>query len=126
MTTTATTTGLIVEFHNIPGALMRVLNCFTRRGLVIQAVWCAPVGDRHRATVLVEAKPVTIEQTVRELISTVGVDHVEVLEQPAAEQLSHWQSPEVASENGHTVIRVSGPPEENRFLLEWLGWSHAK
>ena len=113
--------GVAIYFFNIPGAMMRVLNCFTRRGLVIQAVWCAPVGDRHRATVLVEAKPVTIEQTVRELISTVGVDQVEVLEQPSAEQLSHWQSPEVVGENGHTVIRVSGPPEENRFLLDWLG-----
>jgi acetolactate synthase small subunit len=73
---TTTTTGLIVEFHNIPGALMRVLNCFTRRGLVIDAVQSGPAGDRHRARVVVEALPITIEQTVRELESTVGVDTV--------------------------------------------------
>ena len=65
MTTSATTTGLIVEFHNIPGALMRVLNCFTRRGLVIDAVECGPAGERHRARVVVEAQPITIEQIGR-------------------------------------------------------------
>jgi acetolactate synthase small subunit len=76
--TTATTnvTGLTVDFHNIPGAMMRVLNAFTRRGLVIQAVQCAPVGDHHRAHVVVEAMPITMEQTIRELESTVGVDSV--------------------------------------------------
>jgi len=84
MSTTATTTGLIVEFHNIPGALMRVLNCFTRRGLVIDAVECGPAGERHRARVVVEAQPITIEQTVRELESTVGVDSVSPMSPAAA------------------------------------------
>ena len=115
-------TGIAIYFFNIPGAMMRVLNCFTRRGLIIQAVWCAPVGDRHRATVLVEAKPITMEQIVRELNSTVGVDRVEALESPSAEQLAHWHAPEVTKgDNGSTVIKVSGPVEENRFLLDWLG-----
>ena len=125
-------TGIAIYFFNIPGAMMRVLNCFTRRGLLIQAVWCAPVGDpgpagaeaRHRATVLVEAKPITIEQIVRELNSTVGVDQVEMLEKPSAEQLAHWHAPEVSKgDNGSTVIKISGPVEENRFLVEWLGAS---
>ena len=115
-------TGLAVYFHNIPGAMMRVLNCFTRRGLVLQAVWCAPVGEHHRATVLVEASTATIDQTVRELESTVGVERVERLEKPRADQLAQTRAPEVvAGENGSTVIRVAGPPEENRFLLKWLG-----
>ena len=48
-------TGLAIDFFNIPGAMMRVLNCFTRRGLIIESVWCTPSGDRHRATVLTEA-----------------------------------------------------------------------
>jgi acetolactate synthase small subunit len=89
MTTTATLTGLVVEFHNIPGALMRVLNCFTRRGLVIEAVQCGPVGDRHRARVVVDAQPITIEQTIRELESTVGVDSVSPMDPAAAAQLLH-------------------------------------
>ena len=84
---TTTTTGLIVEYHNIPGALMRVLNCFTRRGLVIDAVECGPAGDRHRARVVVEAQPITIEQTVRELESTVGVDSVSPMDPAQANQL---------------------------------------
>jgi acetolactate synthase small subunit len=75
-TATATITGLTVDFHNIPGAMMRVLNSFTRRGLVIQAVHCGPVNDHHRAHVVVEAQPITMEQTIRELESTVGVDSV--------------------------------------------------
>ena len=87
MSTTATTTGLIVEFHNIPGALMRVLNCFTRRGLVIDAVQCGPAGERHRARVVVEAQPITIEQTVRELESTVGVDLVALMDPAEAARL---------------------------------------
>jgi acetolactate synthase small subunit len=87
MNTAATTTGLIVEFHNIPGALMRVLNCFTRRGLVIDAVQSGPVGDRHRARVVVEAQPITIEQTVRELESTVGVDLVAPMEPAEATRM---------------------------------------
>ncbi|MBI4478432.1 MAG: ACT domain-containing protein [Acidobacteria bacterium] len=91
MTTTTTTTGLIVEYHNIPGALMRVLNCFTRRGLVIDAVECGPAGDRHRARVVVEAQPITIEQTVRELESTVGVDSISPMDPAEAAQL--LQSP---------------------------------
>jgi len=115
-------TGLAIYFFNIPGAMMRVLNCFTRRGLVIQAVWCAPVGERHRATVLTEAAPITIEQIIRELESTVGVDRVETLQKPQAEQLAKVQSSEVMmAENGSTMVKVSGPPEENRFLLSWLG-----
>ena len=115
-------TGLAIYFHNIPGAMMRVLNCFARRGLRIQAVWCAPVGDHHRATVLVEAQPITMDQIIRELESTVGVDRVERLETPRAEQLAHGHAPEVTSgENGSTVIKVPGSPEENRFLLSWLG-----
>jgi acetolactate synthase small subunit len=89
MTTTATTTGLIVEFHNIPGALMRVLNCFTRRGLVIDAVECRPAGARHRARVVVEAQPITIEQTVRELESTVGVDLVTPMDAAEAAHMVH-------------------------------------
>ena len=87
MTTTTTTTGLIVEYHNIPGALMRVLNCFTRRGLVIDAVECGPAGDRHRARVVVEAQPITIEQTVRELESTVGVDSISPMDPAQVAQL---------------------------------------
>jgi len=87
MTTTTTTTGLIVEYHNIPGALMRVLNCFTRRGLVIDAVECGPAGDRHRARVVVEAQPITIEQTIRELESTVGVDSISPMDPAQAAQL---------------------------------------
>lgn len=75
-TATASITGLTVDFHNIPGAMMRVLNSFTRRGLVMHAVHCAPAGDHHRAHVVVEALPITMEQTVRELESTVGVDAV--------------------------------------------------
>jgi len=89
--------GLAVDFHNIPGAMMRVLNCFTRRGLVIEAVWCVPMGEQHRATVLTAAPPVTIDQIVRELESTVGVDRVERLEAAAVEQLAKFHSPELAS-----------------------------
>lgn len=74
---------------------MRVLNCFTRRGLLLQSVWCVPSGDRHRATVLVEAAPLTMEQIVREMESTVGVDRVETLEKAQAEQLAKLQSPEM-------------------------------
>ncbi|HEV8612597.1 MAG TPA: hypothetical protein VGQ73_03740, partial [Gemmatimonadales bacterium] len=115
-------TGVAIYFHNIPGAMMRVLNCFTRRGLLLEAVWCAPVGEHHRATVLVEAPPITIDQTVRELNSTVGVDRVEVLEAPKAEQWAGGRAPEVVGgDNGSTVIKVPGPAEEYRFLLDWLG-----
>ena len=90
-------TGVAIYFHNIPGAMMRVLNCFTRRGLLLQAVWCAPMGEQHRATVLVEASPVTIDQIVRELESTVGVDRVERLEKFQVDQLTRQDSPEAAS-----------------------------
>jgi acetolactate synthase small subunit len=80
---------LVVDFHNIPGAMMRVLNCFTRRGLVIQAVECRPHGDQHRARVVVEAQLITIEQTVRELESTVGVDAVAPMDSSQAAALLH-------------------------------------
>ena len=89
-------TGLAIYYFNIPGAMMRVLNCFTRRGLLIQAAWCLPTGDHHCATVLVEAAPITIEQIVRELESTVGVAHVEALEPAKVAQLAKVQSPEAA------------------------------
>lgn len=86
-TATAAITGLTVDFHNIPGAMMRVLNSFTRRGLVIQAVHCAPAGDHHRAHVVVEAMPITMEQTIRELESTVGVDAVAPIAQAQIDTL---------------------------------------
>jgi len=81
-----------VDFHNIPGAMMRVLNCFTRRGVVIQVVQCGPAGGYHRATVLADAEPpeaesIRIDQIVRELESTVGVDRVERLDAAQAEQV---------------------------------------
>ena len=101
-------TGLAISFHNIPGAMMRVLNCFTRRGLLIEAVWCAPVGDHHRATVLVEAPPITIDQIVRELESTVGVDRVERLEKAQVEQLTQQYAPGSESETAHLKTHLSG------------------
>jgi acetolactate synthase small subunit len=85
-------TGLTIYFYNISGAMMRVLNCFTRRGLTIHAVWCAPVAERHRATVLVDAAPITMEQIVRELESTVGVQRVEALDSATAERLAKVQA----------------------------------
>ena len=101
--------------------MMRVLNCFTRRGLLIQGVWCAPAGERHRAIVLAEAAPITIEQIVRELESTVGVHQVERLQEPQAEELAKLPSPVVTREDGSTVIKVAGPPEAHRALLAWFG-----
>ena len=89
--------GLAIYFHNIPGALMRALNCFTRRGLLIEAVWCAPVGDHHRATVLVEAPPITVDQIVRELESTVGIERVERLDESQTQQWTQWRWPEMAA-----------------------------
>jgi len=74
--------------------MMRVLNCFTRRGLRIEAVWCAPMEDHHLATVLVEAQPITLSQIVRELESTVGVDRVDRLDELQAQQWKEWQWPE--------------------------------
>ena len=82
-------TGIAIYFFNIPGAMMRVLNCFTRRGLVIDAVECGPAGDHHRARVVVEAQPITIDRTVRELESTVGVDSVAPMDPAAAANLLH-------------------------------------
>lgn len=90
--TTQTMTGLSVDFYNIPGAMMRVLNCFTRRGLILEAVCCGPVGDHHRAQVLVDTTPERIEQIVRELESTVGVESIKPLDASAAEQLLHSAS----------------------------------
>ena len=121
-------TGLAISFHNIPGAMMRVLNCFTRRGLLIEAVWCAPLGDHHRATVLVEAQPITVDQIVRELESTVGVDQVERLEKPQVEQLAQGNAPGNAS-GGDGSRAASGEPspassasslfpEERKFVAE--------
>jgi acetolactate synthase small subunit len=89
--------GLAISFHNIPGAMMRVLNCFTRRGLLIEAVWCAPLEGHHRATVLVEALPITIDQIVRELESTVGVDQVERLDEAQVRNWAEWRWPEMAA-----------------------------
>jgi len=86
-------TGLAIDFFNIPGAMMRVLNCFTRRGLTIESVWCAPSEKRHRATVLTEASPLTMEQIIRELESTVGVDRVATLSATQAETLAKLPSP---------------------------------
>jgi acetolactate synthase small subunit len=118
-------TALAIYFFNIPGAMMRVLNCFTRRGLLIQGVWCAPVDNRHRAIVMVEAAPITMEQIVRELESTVGVNQVDQLDKTQAEFLSSVSAPVVSTENGATVIKVAGPPEEHRALLSWLGTAAA-
>ena len=77
--------------------MMRVLNCFTRRGLVIQAAWCAPADNRYRATVLVEAAPMTMDQIVRELESTVGVDGVERLDEAQTKHWAEWRWPEMAA-----------------------------
>ena len=97
-------TGVAIYFHNIPGAMMRVLNCFTRRGLLLQAVWCAPVEESYRATVLVEASTSTIDQTVRELESTVGVDSVELLEKPRGRPVG----PVASAGGGHRRKRLDG------------------
>ncbi len=121
-------TGLAISFHNIPGAMMRVLNCVTRRGLLIEAVWCAPVGDRHRATLLFEAQPITVDQIVRELESTVGVELVERLAQPQVEQLTQGSPPGETGDNGGSRAASGEPspvssasslfPEERKFIEE--------
>jgi acetolactate synthase small subunit len=131
-------TGLAISFHNIPGAMMRVLNCFTRRGLLIEAVWCAPEGDHHRATVLVEAQPITVDQIVRELESTVGVDGVERLEKTRVKLLAPWNPTGEAAGNGGSQTPSKEPspdgsapslfPEERKFVeenLEALRAAHA-
>ena len=89
--------GLAISFHNIPGAMMRVLNCFTRRGLTIEATWIARANSHYRATVLVEAAPMTMDQIVRELESTVGVDGVERLDEAQTRQWTAWRWPEMAT-----------------------------
>lgn len=122
-----------VDFHNIPGAMMRVLNCFTRRGVVIQAVWCGPEAGHHRVTVLAEAEPkeaeaIRTDQIVRELESTVGVERVERLDPSQAEQLAQGRSPEMtSSDNGSGEATRSLPqsgedaplfPEERKFVSQ--------
>ena len=88
-------TGLAVYFFNIPGAMMRVFNCFTRRGLLIERVHCSPADNRHCALVLVDATPAAIVQIVRELESTVGVHQVECLDPQAVEQIAKLPSPAI-------------------------------
>jgi acetolactate synthase small subunit len=62
-----------IRYRNAQGALMRILNAASRRGLDLTSVHAEAAGDDHAVTLTLEASPKQIGQLSREWYSIVDV-----------------------------------------------------
>ncbi len=65
-----------IRYHNRQGALLRILNAVSRRGLDLPYVLAESAGDLHQATLLLEVTPIQLAQLGREWRSIVDVVEV--------------------------------------------------
>ncbi|MGA6980310.1 MAG: hypothetical protein WBZ11_02025 [Candidatus Sulfotelmatobacter sp.] len=62
-----------IRYHNSQGALMRILNAVSRRGLDLGSVHAEPGVEHHEVALLLEVTPKQIGQLYREWFSIVDV-----------------------------------------------------
>lgn len=62
-----------IRYRNRQGALLRILNAVSRRGLDIPYVLAESAGDSHQATLLLEVTSIQLAQLGREWRSIVDV-----------------------------------------------------
>jgi acetolactate synthase regulatory subunit len=65
-----------IRYRNAQGALMRILNAASRRGLDLTSVHAEAAAQDHAVTLLLEASPKQIGQLCREWYSIVDVADV--------------------------------------------------
>ncbi|MGH9535784.1 MAG: hypothetical protein ACRD2E_13115 [Terriglobales bacterium] len=65
-----------IRYHNRQGALLRILNAVSRRGLDFPYVLAEPAGEAHQATLLLEVNPTQLAQLGREWRAIVDVVEV--------------------------------------------------
>lgn len=79
-----------IRYRNQQGALLRILGAVSRRGLDFPYLLAEPVGDLHRATLLLEVNAVQLAQLGRDWRAIVDV--VEVC-QPVPEAGAEAEAP---------------------------------
>jgi len=65
-----------IRYRNAQGALMRILNAVSRRGLDLTSVHAEYAGQDHAVTLLLEVNPKQIGQLYREWYAIVDVTDV--------------------------------------------------
>jgi acetolactate synthase small subunit len=65
-----------IRYRNSQGALMRILNAVSRRGLDLSSVHAEYAGQDHLATILLEVSQKQVGQLYREWNAIVDVIHV--------------------------------------------------
>ena len=65
-----------IRYRNAQGALMRILNAISRRGLDLTSVHAEAAGQQHAVTVSLEVTPKQIGQLCREWCAIVDVIEV--------------------------------------------------
>lgn len=89
-----------IRYRNAQGALMRILNAVSRRGLDLTTVHAEYAGDDYALTMLLEATQKQVGQLYREWYSIVDV--IQVRSTAGAHEQSVWGAHPPASETGAT------------------------
>ena len=78
-----------IRYRNAQGALMRILNAVSRRGLDLTSVHAEYAGQDHAVTLLLEVSHKQMGQLYREWYAIADVTHV----RSGAAQSAEWNSP---------------------------------
>lgn len=62
-----------IRYRNSQGALMRILNAVSRRGLDLSSVHAEPMSEHYEVALLLEVTPKQVGQLYREWFSIVDV-----------------------------------------------------
>jgi acetolactate synthase small subunit len=65
-----------IRYRNSQGALMRILNAVSRRGLDLTSVHAEALAEQHEVALLLEVSPKQVGQLQREWLSIVDVVEV--------------------------------------------------
>lgn len=88
-----------IRYRNAQGALMRILNAVSRRGLDLTSVHAEYAGQDHSVTLLLELNPRQVGQLNREWHSIVDVIDVHSRATARSQEAPAWASHPPASES---------------------------
>jgi acetolactate synthase small subunit len=94
-----------IRYRNEQGALMRILNAISRRGLDLTSVHAEATGQHHAVTLLLDASQKQIGQLSREwhsIVDVIDVCSIASLREREATWVVHAPAPPRAS-IGHAI-----------------------
>jgi acetolactate synthase small subunit len=96
-----------IRYRNAQGALMRILNAISRRGLDLTSVHAEAAGQQHAVTVSLEVTPKQIGQLCREWYAIVDVIEVRSSAGSREHGVAEWAPLPPASANATESARAA-------------------